>query len=100
LTYYVRTYTDISHGRLDLDLPGLVGDDVFKLLEAISELAELKVLGFDLRSLNDQDDMAEVASYIPRSLVAFHLEHCWENVPIEDDSMQHLVSLIMTNVHS
>jgi hypothetical protein len=80
--------------RLDFDLPGIASDHVLELLSAISNLPSIEALGFDIRSITDLDDLSLVASYLPPTLSALHLELCWENVPVIEPGMRALVNAL------
>lgn len=92
LAHFVRKNPRLQ--RLDFDLPGSTRTGAFTLLETISELKELEVLGVDLRSLTDEADFNLVAECLPTTLHALHLQSCWENLPINTPEVTALVSSV------
>jgi hypothetical protein len=79
--------------RLDVDIPGLTSSNALELLETVSHLGHLRVLGFDLRSISDEDDIPVLAAYLSPSLTALHLQIAWENTLF---SSRELVDLVRT----
>jgi hypothetical protein len=64
------------------------------LLQCIPKLPRLEVLGLDCRSTFDLDDMPLIADALPQSLLAFHLQLSFENVPLSNPNMQVLVRAV------
>jgi hypothetical protein len=77
--------------RLDVDMPGLTPSNMLTLLETVSHMQDLRVLGFDLRSISDEEDLAVMASYLSPSLTALHIQISWENIPFSSGELEKLV---------
>jgi hypothetical protein len=57
-------------------------------------LDRLEMLGIDARSIVEPKQMKAFASSLPPSLVALHIQSCWENLPVEAAEFQPLVDNI------
>jgi hypothetical protein len=77
--------------RLDVDMPGLTPSNMLTLLETVSHMQDLRVLGFDLRSISNEEDLAVMASYLSPSLTALHIQISWENIPFSSGELEKLV---------
>lgn len=79
---------------LDFDLPGSDRSGVLEILEIIEGMGELEVLGMDVRSLTDENDLYVISDCFPETLCAIHLQSCWENLPLETPEVEALVSCL------
>jgi hypothetical protein len=79
-------------------MPGLERAHLLKLLEGISEVKNLEVLGIDCRSIFDLEDVETVAQFLPSTLVALHLQLSWENVPFTGAELKDLVLVFPSHV--
>jgi hypothetical protein len=64
---------------------------MFMVIEVISGLPEMEALGYDLRSIVDIEDIERISKCLPSTLIALHLQFSWENVPLNDPEMEHLL---------
>jgi hypothetical protein len=72
-------------------MPGVTSASALTVLETVAHLQHLRVLGFDLRSITDEEDVATLARYLPRSLTTLHLQISWENIPFSSEELVDLV---------
>jgi hypothetical protein len=79
--------------RLDINLPGMENAAMIELLIAISRMRHLRYLALDARTLTEQEDVETMADLLPRKLIGFHIQTCFEKLPLDAEEILPLVRL-------